>query len=269
MNEKRAVVVSDIHGNAEFLQNVLLHSDFDPEHDRLIFAGDLVDREDQVEESLMLLEAADAEFLLGNHDQAIALGFYIGEQERKNRWLAPYFEEGVLNGKIKVVAEHQGVLVSHGGVSSRYEWILRAADGDLAKMAEIMNASFKDEYKSQAFPDVYSTYHSGYKSEFGPDLLARDGPLWFRPFDGRMEEGLPLRVPQVAGHTPPNCYSKGERDSLVKDKFYLIHPPYFPKKNFYRYAVIDNGQVKVYDGYLGGSETRWTDRRETWTTTRT
>lgn len=80
------------------------------------------------------------------------------------------------------------------------------------------------------------------------DILGEDGPTWFRPYP--WNELFPLAgVRQVVGHTPPV-------QELEDVDFHMVDPCVFrwlenvPR---FRYAVIEEGRVRVEEGTLGGA----------------
>ncbi|WP_290649919.1 metallophosphoesterase [Aquisalimonas sp.] len=69
----RDIAVGDLHGMRPLLEKELERIDFDPEVDRLICVGDLVDRGPDSMGSLRLLEEPWFHSVLGNHDFAAAI----------------------------------------------------------------------------------------------------------------------------------------------------------------------------------------------------
>jgi serine/threonine protein phosphatase 1 len=65
----RDFVVGDIHGCYDFLAEALAQLGFDPEHDRLISVGDLVDRGPLPEKALDYLSQPWFFAVMGNHEQ--------------------------------------------------------------------------------------------------------------------------------------------------------------------------------------------------------
>jgi hypothetical protein len=79
------LVVSDVHAFPEFLENALRRSGFRARLDHLVFAGDLLDRGGQPGACLERLDELRAEMLIGDHDHATMLGYFIGEQSPASR----------------------------------------------------------------------------------------------------------------------------------------------------------------------------------------
>jgi serine/threonine protein phosphatase 1 len=67
----RDFVIGDLHGCVDALRYLLHKVDFDAERDRLFSVGDLVDRGDQCEQALELLDQPWFYAVLGNHEDAL------------------------------------------------------------------------------------------------------------------------------------------------------------------------------------------------------
>lgn len=134
----RTLIISDAHGYPQLIENALKHARFRPGLDRLIYAGDLVDRGPDPEGCLALVDRYATQVLVGNHDLAVLAGFEIFEQVPESLWLQHEFLDRVLMpdpSRWRAVAVVDDVLVSHGGISARYETLLRQCSGDLARLA--------------------------------------------------------------------------------------------------------------------------------------
>lgn len=80
----RTFVMGDIHGNYEGFKEALEKSPFNPEEDRLILLGDLVDGyKGSFEIIATLLTFKDVVFVVGNHDRWFIDYFKTGA----NRWI--------------------------------------------------------------------------------------------------------------------------------------------------------------------------------------
>jgi len=79
---ERTLVIGDIHGAYEALQQVMERSEFDYERDRLVFMGDVADRRPRVKECVeLLLQVKDLVMILGNHDKwALEWMSRVGEE---------------------------------------------------------------------------------------------------------------------------------------------------------------------------------------------
>jgi serine/threonine protein phosphatase 1 len=67
----RDFVVGDLHGCVDALRFLLRETSFDASRDRLFSVGDLIDRGEQCEEALSLLERPWFYAVLGNHEDAM------------------------------------------------------------------------------------------------------------------------------------------------------------------------------------------------------
>lgn len=94
----KTMVITDIHGAAKALKQVLERSDFDLLNDTLIFTGDVVDGWPETVETIRLLEQIpNLIFVKGNHDDwaqrwlsgYLAFGFLMHPDEYRN-----WFEQG-------------------------------------------------------------------------------------------------------------------------------------------------------------------------------
>jgi predicted phosphodiesterase len=203
----RCIVLSDVHGQPHLIKNVLKHSDYKIGQDRLVFAGDLLDIGTDPDTCLKLLIEANAEMLWGNHDAAIVLRKYISPQDPYSFSLYEKLRQAT---NFKVAAVHDNVLITHAGVSSNYF----KEDHDVNIIAKALNST----------PLI--------------DLWSNDNILWYRPDD------IPPKsnIVQVVGHTPPEYCRPYEN-------FYMVDP--YCKISFnkdrYRYAVIENNNVSIYD----------------------
>ena len=82
------LVVSDVHAFPEFLENAVRRSGFRAGIDRLVFAGDLLDRGGQPGVCLERLDELDAEMLIGDHDHAPCSGTSSASSRRPARTTA-------------------------------------------------------------------------------------------------------------------------------------------------------------------------------------
>lgn len=81
-NTGRDFVVGDIHGCFESLDGALATVDFDPEKDRLISIGDLIDRGPQSEQCLEFLNRPYTYTIRGNHEDMFLQLYASGDLER-------------------------------------------------------------------------------------------------------------------------------------------------------------------------------------------
>ena len=175
-SSRRTFVLSDAHGYPELVRNALEHGGFDPDRDRLVYAGDLLDRGPDPQGCLDLLEENAAEVLFGNHELAVLLGLPIADQDAASAGFGALLEERALvaepGSRWKVASCVQGVLISHAGVSSRYAqvWAGRCRR-DPRLLVSYLNRTFVDAIGADA----------GAEQERIRGILGDEGPLWFRP----------------------------------------------------------------------------------------
>jgi hypothetical protein len=222
----RCIVIADAHAQPWLIENALEHFHYDKNKDRLIFAGDFLDIGNDPDKCLNILEENKAEMLFGNHEVSVLLRKPVTPQSAVSWEYQTFFEKLVRDPAQpwKVATAHDGVLITHAGVSQVY-W--RALDG-----YEEMGSDYIAHYFNKRFEMILDV------PEIALDFWASDSPLWFRP--GLL---MPLQgIVQVAGHTPA--------EQLPKDKDYYSVDPY-SRHNFnrdrYRYAIIEDGNVQVYD----------------------
>ena len=238
----RTFVVADAHGYPGLIQSALRHGGFEPGEDDFVYAGDLLDRGPDVAGCITLVESYATEVLLGNHDVAALLELEVYPQNRESPSLRPFFREKVLDPDRsrawKVATCVDGVLITHAGVSEKYERVfVEECGSDPARLADHLNATFVALVERQ--PPV--------RDWLEHDMLDDDGLFWFRP---RPYSRLaPLSgCPQVVGHTPPLPY-------LEVNGFYMIDPCAWEWEltgapGYFRYAVIESGRVVVEEGTL-------------------
>jgi len=236
----RTFVMSDAHGYPELIQNALNHGGFRPGEDGFVYAGDLLDRGPDSQGCIDLLELYATEVLLGNHELAVLLDFFIYPQNAESLAYRRVLIDKVLNSapgsEWKAATCVEGVLISHAGVSSRFEDVFRGeCQGDPALLATHLNQVF--------LAAVRAELETGEWVEDG--ILGEDGPLWFRPQP--YSDLLPASgVRQVVGHTPP-------LPELEEVGFHMVDPCAFlcmDDSGRFRYAVIEDGQVRVEEGTL-------------------
>ena len=205
----RCIVIADTHGRPELIKNVIRHSNYDKQYDRLIHAGDFIDIGSDPIGCWKLLDNYNAEMLWGNHDLAILLKRYISLQDSYSHDL--YHEIFKRQNEFKVAANHNNVLITHAGLSSNF-----LSHGlTIEQITDTLN-------------------HMNLR-----DMWCDDSPLWFRP-----RNQLPYpEIIQVCGHTPPEWADITENYYMVDP--YISKG--FDKPNRYRYAIIKNEIVTIID----------------------
>jgi len=193
LDEARTIVLSDAHGYPQMIAEALEHARFEPGVDRLIYAGDFLDRGDRPEECLSMLEDAGAEMLWGNHEVAVLLSQTIFPQGRESLGFWERLLQRFETGAWQLVTCVGDVLVSHAGISSEYS----RAFALVGFSSEALAARINEEFREAA--------ERGLADErLGEPCRVLDerGPLWMRP-DWEGPEGMLAGVAQVAGHTAP------------------------------------------------------------------
>lgn len=222
----RAIVISDCHGNPNYVKNALEHAQYNRNEDRLIFAGDFLDIGSDPYGCLALLEDSGAEMLWGNHEQAILYGERIHPQDIHSFEFVDLLKSKVRGpDKWKIATSHDGVLISHAGASQVYARLLPGY--------EEMGAQYVAHFFNSRFECID-------QEVIADDFWERDSPLWFRP-------GLMCPLPgivQVVGHTPAHMILPEFRDIYISvDPFVRRSDP----KTHFRYAIIEDEAVTVVD----------------------
>jgi 3',5'-cyclic AMP phosphodiesterase CpdA len=233
----RTIIFSDVHGEPSIIAAVVEHSNYRPDVDRLIFAGDAIEIGRDSLGCLELLDELGAECLVGNHDYAAFTGMPI-EHERIPEDVLQRVGKTLMSGRWHLAAEADGVLITHGGVSELFLDAYEQA-GSVAGLVETLNAGLAVAIES---------YLTTGDAEFD-----EAGPLWWRP--GWGVEPLP-GVVQVVGHSPLEMM-RAQRDAEDWETrgIYLVDPYVrgwrmrrFKPPAPVRYAVIEDGNVRVVEG---------------------
>ncbi len=239
------LVVSDVHAFPEFLENALRHSGFRAGVDHLVFAGDLLDRGGQPGECLERLDKLRAEMLIGDHDHATLLGYYIGEQSPASRGYRQALLRRFTVGALNLVTNVDGVLISHAGLSSTFAPDFLEVGGDPARLSERLN----DEFRR----DVERQLSAGMK-EPAPRTLDGHSPMWLRVDDPDVgPQRLLGGVEQIAGHTTPSAFRHWTEADFRALGLHLIDPGSYgltsrDHPRHFRYGVIKECVVGVETG---------------------
>lgn len=145
----RTIVVSDAHGYPTVIENALEHAAFRPDIDRFVYAGDFVDRGPDSPGCLELIERYATDVLVGNHELAVIVGCPLGEQTATSRGLRQRLLDAMLGADLgsrwRAAVCVDGVVVTHGGVSSLYGGAFADACGrDASRLVEYLNDAFVD-----------------------------------------------------------------------------------------------------------------------------
>jgi predicted phosphodiesterase len=232
--KRRTIVISDAHGYPAFIENALAHAGFDPALDRLIFAGDFLDRGSDPEGCLDLIEQHADVILFGNHEVELMIGAPIefGPSELFETPLVERFREQPERWRFAVAAGD--VLITHAGLSTEYlDSLGREVSAGAHELA--------DAIERQARFEIGVILGIGVADYDG--VLSQMGPLWFRPHRRFLSE-LPTGLVQMVGHTPPQV-AEGDLDDYG---FHLIDPFAYsgpPQGARCRYGVIDDAGAHV------------------------
>ena len=289
--DRRTFVLADCHGWPELIVNVLrdIRSRYGGVRagiDRLVFAGDFLDRGPRAQECLDLIEALAGEVLWGNHDLAVTVGYVIKDQDPGSLRFQPGLRERLAHGRAgggpewKLVTEAAGVLISHAGVSADYQADLDACGDDLAEFCRRLS----EEHAEAVALEIRS---GDWKSA---RTRGKRSPTRYK-LEKYGTEGLLPGVVQVIGHTPPEKLARGHdvaasvalapreaggaslaRRSAGLYPLYLVDPSVQwslagggagaahaahathatrykgpPAPGCYRYAAIEGGRVAVHE----------------------
>ena len=135
------LVVSDVHAFPEFLENAVRRSGFRAGVDHLVFAGDLLDRGGRPGACLERLDELGAEMLIGDHDHATMLGYFIGEQSPASRDYRRSLLRRFSSGALSLVTHVDGVLISHAGLSRTFASDFAAVGRDPVRLAQLSTRS--------------------------------------------------------------------------------------------------------------------------------
>jgi len=193
MNETRTIVLSDAYGYPQMIAAALAHARFEPGVDRLVYAGDFLDRGDRPEECLSLLEDAGAEILWGNHEVAVLLDQPIFPQGRQSPGFRERFRQRFEAGARRLVTCVGDVLVSHAGVSAEYNRDFALVGFSPEALAARINKELR-EAVGRGLADEWLGEPCR--------VLGERGPLWLR-LDWEGPEGMLAGITRVAGHTAP------------------------------------------------------------------
>lgn len=239
------LVVSDVHAFPEFLENALRRSGFRAGVDHLVFAGDLLDRGGQPGACLERLDGLGAEMLIGDHDHATMLGYFIGEQSPASRGYRQALLRRFRSAALSLVTHVDGVLISHAGLSRAFAPDFTAVGRDPVRLAQLVNEEFRRDLERQLSVGMQQPE---------PRTLDGQSPMWLRVDDADVgPERLLDGIEQVAGHTTPSVFRHWTEADFRVAGLHLIDPGSYglgPRDHpcHYRYGVIRGGTVSVEAG---------------------
>ena len=249
------LVLSDVHAFPEFLENALRRSGFRAGVDHLVFAGDLLDRGGQPGACLERLVELGAEMLIGDHDHATMLGYFIGEQSPASRGYRRALLRRFSSGALSLVTHVDGVLISHAGLSRTFAADFAAVGRDPVRLAQLVNEEFRRDLERQLSVGMQQPE---------PRTLDGHSPMWLRVDDADVgPERLLDGIKQIAGHTTPSVFRHWTEADFRAAGLYLIDPGSYglgprERPRHYRFGVITGGTVSVEagtsdDGTAGGT----------------
>ncbi len=239
------LVVSDVHAFPEFLENALRRSGFRAGVDHLVFAGDLLDRGGQPGACLERLVELGAQMLIGDHDHATMLGYFIGEQSPSSSGYRQALLQRFNSGSLNLVATVDGVLISHAGLSRAFAPDFAAVGRDPVRLAQTINEEFRRDLERQLSLGM---------TQPEPRTLDGHSPMWLRVDDADVgPERLLDGTQQIAGHTTPSVFRHWTEADFRAAGLYLIDPGSYglgshDHPRHYRYGVIRDGVVSVEAG---------------------
>ncbi|WP_082235365.1 metallophosphoesterase family protein [Halobacillus massiliensis] len=165
----RYLIVSDIHGEIDKLEEVLKQASYNPIEDQLVLLGDYVDRgpksKDVVARVKQLVEKDRAVAIMGNHDDMFIRAPY---DSRANRlW--------EMNGASKTIKSYEG---ASQDMKSDQQWL-------------------EDNLKLYFETNDYIFVHAGLKPGIPLEDQEKDTMIWTRH-----NERVGLGKTVVHGHTP-------------------------------------------------------------------
>lgn len=255
MTAPRTIVISDAHGYPELIRNALAHSGFQTGKDALVYAGDFVHRGPAAAECVALVEGCgrlaaspcdprpgDVVVLWGNHDVAVLLDRFVYPNRPPADDLRPLLRRRFDDGDWHVAACVGDVLVTHAGASTEYALDWTGCGRDSRRLADRLETEFRG---------VIAYLIESRDGRVNPPILGNLGPLGYRPSLESRDLLLPGLV-QVAGHTPGGGVTA---HSLRAAGMYMVDPDVLnglspEHRGRYRYAVVEDGAVRVEEGDL-------------------
>ena len=245
------LVVSDVHAFPEFLDNAVLASGFRAGVDHLVFAGDLLDRGAQPGACLERLDELRAAMLIGDHDHATMLGYFIGEQSPASRGYRHTLLRRFNSGALSLVTHVEGVLISHAGLSRAFAPDFAAVGRDPVRLAHLINEEFRRDLERQLSVGM---------KQPEPRTLDGHSPMWLRVDDSDVgPERLLDGIEQIAGHTTPSVLRHWTEADFRTAGLHLIDPGCYglgsrDHPRHYRYGVVRGGMVSVDAGTAKAGE---------------
>ena len=258
----RYIVVSDLHGQIRLLENVLKHSNFDKENDKLISLGDVCDIGNQTMQIHELLFEYGAIQLVGNHEIAHMTSMQIYPYDYS---LDPDYKKfiglAIACNQMQLAYCVDNIVMTHAGLSKRLvqKGVTERGSEDSTLKYMYESGTITAELICQKLNErLYNTVFIDEElmlMNFTNDSLFTDWfyPLWFRPYnspDGGQasDVGFYSGVRQIIGHTPVGSFTQKQQRLISESGVYLIDP--YARENFNnpgycKYAIIENGNITV------------------------
>lgn len=205
--------IGDIQGCYDALQRLLQQCAFDPQHDQLWLAGDLVNRGAQSLQVLRFVHQLGdrARIVLGNHDLHLLAVHFGGQSLKKHDTLLPVLKahdggellEWLCRQPLVLLDEANNWCISHAGIPP--QWSVRQARALAGEVEAVLQSGQRDDFFRHMYgnqPDRWQADLQGMdrlrvivnyltRMRFvGPDneldLLSKEGvgtaPAGFRPW---------------------------------------------------------------------------------------
>ncbi|MGR5093344.1 symmetrical bis(5'-nucleosyl)-tetraphosphatase [Vibrio maritimus] len=216
-------IVGDIQGCLDELQLLLSSAQFNPEHDTVWFAGDLVARGPKSLETLRFVRSLglSAKVCLGNHDLhllAVSLGIHKAKPKDKTTPILDARDRDELLDWLRhqpLLLEHDEFVVCHAGVSP--QWTLEQARACATEVeTELKGANWKKLIKKMYSnePDLWSESLSGIE-RFRYTINAFTRMRFCFP-NGRLDMGCKLPPNDVNANEYVPWFQLPERKPLSK-----------------------------------------------------
>ncbi|EGA71986.1 diadenosine tetraphosphatase [Vibrio sinaloensis DSM 21326] len=216
-------IVGDIQGCFDELQQLLQQADFNPKHDTIWFAGDLVARGPKSLETLRYVKSLgqSAKVILGNHDLhllAVSLGIHkVKKKDQTAPILVANDKDELLNWlrHQPLLAEHPEFVMCHAGISP--QWDLAQARSAAKEVETILKSDqwtwlIENMYDNQ--PDYWQPTLSGIERyRYTINAFTR---MRFCFSDGRLDMACKLPPSEVKDNTLLPWFQLAERIPLEK-----------------------------------------------------
>lgn len=255
-------IVGDIQGCFDELQLLLNKANFDPRHDTIWFAGDLVARGPKSLETLRFVKSLGtaAMTVLGNHDlHLLAVSLGIHPQKKKDRTL-PIFSAPDRNELLDwlrqqpLLAEHEEFVVCHAGISP--QWDLkqaRAASKEIEEKLQSKNWTSLIEQMYANSPDYWSDDLQGVeRSRYIINAFTR---MRFCSTDGRLDMLCKLPPQEITSEKLIPWFKLKQRVKLKKT---ILFGHWAALSGFENKHVIGLDTGCVWGGTL--TMLRWEDK---------